>query len=989
MVKKIATIIILFFFGNSFSQDINLELIDLDKSSDSNPREFVVINNVFYFISNGLDLGYELWRTDGTEIGTYIVKDINPGINGAFQVDISANLTNINGVLYFSANDGVNGYELWKSDGTESGTVLVKNIANSSSNSSPNSFTLLNSDIIFVCDDGINGKELWKTDGTEVGTILLKDINSGSDGSLPKYLINFNNKVYFEAFDAVNGTELWMTDGTLSNTVLQNDLYPGAISGLNNLTNMLVFNNELYFRGRNIDSGFELFKTNGNSGNVSLVINLDGSFANGFIGKFLAANSTMIFFDGRFSSQGAELWKSNGTLSGTNIVKDINPGFEDGLELQTEYSFIGETLYFTGRNSFGTELWKSDGTLAGTLLVKDIMPGSNSSAILYMSTINGQLYFSARQELVENKNYLWTSDGTTTGTYLIKDVNLRGMSGYAGNKIFECNNVIFFAGVTNVNGWELWKTDGTNVGTNLFLDLNYTASSFPRKLIQVQNKLFYSAVSGSSNGHQLFVTTIDSNVSGLVESIPNSGSNGSLYDNNTFSKFVKLGDQIIFLAATTTQGFELWKSDGVNVSLVKDINPGGNGISENFGNDFAILNDILYFTANDGNAGFELWRTDGTEVGTYILKDFNVGSASSNIKEFCVFNNKVYFVVNLNQIWTTDGTTSGTQLFISLNNVSGLKANSNKLFFFDRISSTSYVNQLWSTDGISSNSTIIWSEGGIFQRKSIIFEDMLYFVGIETGGYTIFKSDGTISGTIKLKDGLLLNNVKHLIVCGNQLYITNNYLSILHEKFNELWQTDGTAIGTIMIDTAQSTNWIGNIECFQNNLFYFYDSYPFFGVSYFNVDYGQYKVLKKTNGNLITTHNLIVSDSQQFINNYGAHDMFATDSKLYFLANNGYSGYELFGSNLDTLLSIDDTSNQINFDEKVFLYPNPVNSTVTLKSNHSIDKIIILDISGKKVLNFSTNSNQETIDVGELNSGIYFVKMYTKNGVYLNKMIKN
>ena len=240
------------------------------------------------------------------------------------------------------------------------------------------------------------------------------------------------------------------------------------------------------------------------------------------------------------------------------------------------------------------------------------------------------------------------------------------------------------------------------------------------------------------------------------------------------------------------------------------------------------------------------------------------------------------------------------------------------MFFFNRISASS-TTQLWCTDENSSNSFILesWVDGVSFQRKPVIFNDILYFVGFDSGGISIFKSDGSIIGTNKLKEDLTLYYVKHLIVCGNKLYFTNNYLNPIDEKFNELWQTDGTSDGTILTDFAQNSNWIGNIECFQNNLFYFYDSYPFFPDNHFNVEYGRYKVLKKTNGNIITTHNLIVSNSQQFINNYGAYDMYATDSKLYFLANNGYSGYELFGSNSEALLSSDDFNNQISFDEFV------------------------------------------------------------------------
>ena len=56
--------------------------------------------------------------------GTVLVKDINAKGAGASPLS----LTNVNGTLYFSADNGTNGYELWKSNGTEAGTVLVKDI---------------------------------------------------------------------------------------------------------------------------------------------------------------------------------------------------------------------------------------------------------------------------------------------------------------------------------------------------------------------------------------------------------------------------------------------------------------------------------------------------------------------------------------------------------------------------------------------------------------------------------------------------------------------------------------------------------------------------------------------------------------------------------------------------------------------------------------------------------------------------------------------
>ena len=92
-----------------------------------------------------------------------------------------SNLTNVNGTLFFSADDGTNGSELWKSDGTAAGTVLVKDIRPGSQRLYPEQPDERERHAVLRGRRRHDGPELWKSDGTAAGTVLVKDINPGGD----------------------------------------------------------------------------------------------------------------------------------------------------------------------------------------------------------------------------------------------------------------------------------------------------------------------------------------------------------------------------------------------------------------------------------------------------------------------------------------------------------------------------------------------------------------------------------------------------------------------------------------------------------------------------------------------------------------------------------------------------------------------------------------------------------------------------------------
>ena len=163
------------------------------RTAMSYPKDFTVMSSNLYFNAEEPSSGRELWKTDGTITGTTMIKQINATGN-AFNF-AEQTVLQIDGILYFIATDGVHGYELWRSDGSEEGTWMVKDI-NSDGDafppySSPN-MVAMGGSIYFAANDGLDNTELWQSDGSETGTVQIADINpigSSYPENLPKWAV--------------------------------------------------------------------------------------------------------------------------------------------------------------------------------------------------------------------------------------------------------------------------------------------------------------------------------------------------------------------------------------------------------------------------------------------------------------------------------------------------------------------------------------------------------------------------------------------------------------------------------------------------------------------------------------------------------------------------------------------------------------------------------------------------------------------------------
>ena len=370
------------------------------------PTDFVVIGSTAYFSANDGTHGQELWKTDGTAAGTVMVADINPGSAGSSP----ANLTNVNGALYFAANDGAHGTELWKTDGTATGTVMVADI-NAGSAAYPSNLTNVNGELFFA-----DGGSLWKSNAA--GTVQVSNAVSKLGG-----LTNVNGTLYFRGNDRIHGNELWKSDGTAAGTVMVADIGFGTSSSYpSDLTNV---NGTLYFTALDAN-GIELWTSNGTAaGTVSLT------------GPIYPSDLTNVNGTLYFTADGG-LWKSDGAAAGTVEVVGFYYNVGDVTNVN------GEVFFSANDGTHGYELWRSNGTVAGTTMVKDINPGTTTTW------------------------YYTGSYGTFSG-------NVTTTGSYPGN-LTNVNGTLYFMANDGTHGYELWKSDGAAAGTTMVQDI-YPGSS--------------------------------------------------------------------------------------------------------------------------------------------------------------------------------------------------------------------------------------------------------------------------------------------------------------------------------------------------------------------------------------------------------------------------------------------------------------------------------------------------------------------------------
>jgi ELWxxDGT repeat protein len=769
----------------------------------SSPQNLTNVNGVLFFTATDAEHGRELWKSDGTLEGTVLVKDIYSGSTSSSP----AQLVNFGGVLYFQAYSSNYGTELWRSDGTEAGTYMVADIFSGSSYSSPANLTVVGDKLFFSAASSGYGTELWCTDGTAAGTCLVKDVNSGSLSSSPGNLRNVNGLLLFTANNGTNGTELWRSDGTEAGTVLVMDVYSGSTSS--SLSNLTVVGDSLFFIANDGTNGIELWKSNGYDTGTALVKDI-WSGSNSSSPAYLTAVGDKLFFSASDGTNGTELWTSDGTADGTTMVANIYSGSSSSSP--TYLTNVGGILYFRATTSgYGSELWRSDGTSAGTYMVKDVYAGSSSSSPASLTAVGNWLYFIANDGT--HGTELWRSDGTKAGTYLVQDIYAGSTSSSPAN-LTNVNGTLMFAATNTAGNTELWRSDDSAVGTAMVADIYSTDNgSSPAHLTTLGSKTLFTASDGTS-GTELWIT--DGTADGTMRLMDIYAGSGS----SSPSNLLNINGTVFFSAYDSTHATELWRTDGTAAGtwMLKDINS-GSGSSSPYG--FCNAAGILFFWANDGTNGTELWRSDGTSAGTYLVKDLNSGSGSSSPSTWGASylvsaGSLVSFVLNDAtygaELWRSDGTAAGTYMVKDI--YSGSTSSSprfpavlNGVLYFRANDATSGP-ELWRSDGTAAGTYMVKDiysgSNGSYPSYLTCAGGILYFQACtSTTGYELWRSDGTADGTYLIKDiysGSSSSSPYNLTDVNGTLY----FQATTSTTGYELWRSDGTAAGTYLVKDIYS-----------------------------------------------------------------------------------------------------------------------------------------------------------------------------------------
>ena len=759
-------------FGTAASQSPSL-VRDFDPGStlsagDSNPTGFTVFAGEVYFSATTVARGSELYKLPPGATQPVLVKDIVPGPNssspGPFEAFQSA--------IYFGR-----GEELWSSDGTEPGTVLV---------------ATLGSEIVQLTSDGpslffrTSAGEMFVSDGTTAGTRAitpsgtLVEIDFAVAGGAAYFVVRNFVQLRLWTIDSPNGQarlvttrlqnpfqlatagnrviiatrtttgdRLWSSDGT----------DPGTIQLSTQTLMSLGFN----LGTRHLFTGFEnseptLFETDGTLTGTQRIATLPRSA----LGPLDGVDAGRL---GYFTFRFVGLFVTDGTAAGTMQISN-NPARNIAVLRQDTVVFAGFT------KAEGEELFVSNGTVSGTVLVRDIQPGPVGSRIGELTGIgSGLAVFRGRDPVLGTE--VMRTDGTLTGTRTLGEIQPTQRVPRSGDPVTHAES-LGIATVTERASAKIYLTDATAIGTSSALDGQLGGMSS----LGGENYILLNANS-SFELHRVVV--------GGTTQLVSQGNQAP-----AIAGIHRAGKRMVFIAFSGPSRLALWSSDGTDQGTAPIRLPGGDDLYTI--RLFPVGDRVLatgYPSSQTG--GFSTYITDGTSAGTIQLLSGTAAYDVTQLGDRIIINTATGLAIS-------DGTAAGTRMIKSaaLGRI-GTFVTMGQTVYFQGFAVSDWG--LWKTDGTDQGTVKIIGSGSLSASTPTPLGAaggrMIFRYGTPAAGIELWSTDGTTAGTALLRDiepgtaGQAFIAGQHLVV-GDYLYF-RAYTSL---SGHELWVTDGTTAGT-------------------------------------------------------------------------------------------------------------------------------------------------------------------------------------------------
>jgi len=445
--------------------------IDAGLAVSSNPHEFVQFGNRVAFAATTSSGGTELWISDGTDQGTYMVANL---ANTAQSSD-PHDLVVIDNSLYFIANDKV-----YVTDGTSVNQLF--NSTNVQINWAADNLMANGSKLFFSSQ--ADGNFIKMSGSTYTGTmqafqVWMYDTNNPSAGPIS---ILDNATTASDAYNTVavtnilsNGSSTALFTISAQNVTLRNS--DGAITGY-----QVVFTERVYTVSSTgvVNMNSDVIRTYSQSPTStaspqSAITNVD------------LVNGLFYITEDKGSSRSVSTFDANGNYT-SNVITNTKAGISTLSETQWNgFSSYGGNVYFTSDRG---GLWSLNGTTITNVIgiSGSVLSGGSVSDTF---AVGSKLYFA----------------GGSQGLYVIDQAGGTPQQIFSGSVMSEpvvVGSNVYFAG-TSASGTELWVTDGTSGGTRQIADINIGAgSSNPNNMTLVGTKLYFSATSTSSVGNELW-----------------------------------------------------------------------------------------------------------------------------------------------------------------------------------------------------------------------------------------------------------------------------------------------------------------------------------------------------------------------------------------------------------------------------------------------------------------------------------------------------